>query len=585
MDQVAAIRDKIDIVALIREYIPLKKAGQNFKTNCPFHSEKTPSFVVSPQRQIWHCFGCQKGGDCFTFLMEYEHIEFPEALRILAQKAGVELTQYKFETGLASKKEKIYQINKIACEYFHYVLTKHPAGKRALEYLLEERKIKLQTINTYMLGFSPNERDALVVYLSKKKNFSKDEIIDAGLAVFYGGRLKDFFQGRLIFPLYDHRSNIIGFSGRILENSHAKSKYINTRETLVYHKGSVFFGLNLSKDAIKKANQTIITEGEFDVIACFQEGITNTVAVKGTALTEEQVNLISRFAQKITLCFDEDNAGHEAIKRSLPILEKKGLTTTVVVIPDGKDADESIKNNPIAFKNAVKKDIDIYDYLFDQALQGYSQKTAEGKKHIGDLLLPVFTHIQNEIVKEHHVRKLSNAIAISYEALVKEMEKIEKKEIIKKEIPFPTAQKSREELLEEYLIALIVQQENPYLFLEDLIYLQNVYVFHMPVYKRIIEYFFEFQKAHPSFDPKQFFASLPKELIAAFDVCFLLPLPKFADSNEYKKEVKRIIKEMRESSIKEQIKKIGDKMRTKDEDAQSELQNELLGLLDLLQKE
>ena len=216
MDEVARIREKIDIVSLISEYIPLKKAGRNFKTTCPFHNEKTPSFVVSPERQIWHCFGCGKGGDCYTFLMDYENLEFLEALRILAKKAGIELSETDFVKKDTSKKEKIYSINKIASEFYHYVLTKHNAGKKALEYLTKVRGTDPRLIETFTIGFSPNKGDVLSKYLIEKKKYNTQDLIDAGLSFTRPGRIVDFFRGRLMFPLYDHRDNIVAFSGRVL---------------------------------------------------------------------------------------------------------------------------------------------------------------------------------------------------------------------------------------------------------------------------------------------------------------------------------------------------------------------------------
>ncbi|MGH9856735.1 MAG: DNA primase, partial [Acidobacteriota bacterium] len=328
MDEVAQIREKIDIVALISEYVPLKKAGRNFKAPCPFHTEKSPSFVVSPERQIWHCFGCQKGGDCYTFLMEYERLEFPEALRLLAKRTGIELAQRGASKGLISQKERLYQANSLAKEYYHYVLTKHKAGERARSYL-KNRGITEKVMQTFMLGFSPSNGTALSQYLTQKKRFSNEEVVAAGLAFQRGQRIQDFFWGRLMFPLIDHRDNVVGFSGRLLEPKENVGKYVNTRETLIYHKGEHFYGLSVTKDAIRRADQAIIVEGEFDVISCFENGIANVVGVKGTALTESQVNLLARFAQKITFCFDGDKAGQEAIKRSLAIVEKKGITPTV----------------------------------------------------------------------------------------------------------------------------------------------------------------------------------------------------------------------------------------------------------------
>ncbi|MCL5432485.1 MAG: DNA primase, partial [Patescibacteria group bacterium] len=359
MDQVSQVREKIDIVQLISEYVPLKKAGRNFKANCPFHGEKTPSFVVSPERQIWHCFGCGKGGDCFTFLMEYESLEFPEALRILAKRVGIEIQSTHFEAGLTTKKEKIYRLNRLSLEFYHYLLTKHNVGKKALSYLIEKRKINEKIIDSFSLGFAPRVGNALVKFLIDKKKYDKEDLNEAGLMSFRRGGIFDFFAGRIIFPLFDHRDNVIGFSGRVLEDQSAQisSKYINTRETLVYHKGDVFFGLNVAKDEIKKQGRVIVMEGELDVISSVQEGIKNVIAVKGTALTENQAQLISRFAGKVSLCFDRDKAGIDAVKRSVPVLEKKGLTITVVQVPNGKDPDESIKENAFEFKNAMKNDI------------------------------------------------------------------------------------------------------------------------------------------------------------------------------------------------------------------------------------
>ena len=554
MDQVSLVREKTDLVNLIATYIPLRKLGNNFKANCPFHNEKTPSFVVSPERQIWHCFGCGKGGDCFSFLMEYEHIEFPEALRILAEKVGITLEQAEYDSSISSKKEIIYKMNAIAMEFYHYLLTKHAVGKQALAYL-ESRKIKPQTIETYMLGFAPASGTALTQYLLQKKKYKAEDLFEAGLVTKRMGRIADFFVDRLMFPLYDHRGNVIGFSGRILNANDQVAKYINTRETLVYHKGSVFFGLNSSKDAIKKAEQAIVMEGELDVIAAFQEGITNTVAIKGTALTEDQVNLISRFAKKIALCFDGDNAGQEAMKRSIPIIEKKGLLTTVIVVPNGKDPDESIKADAIAFKNAVKKDLPIYDVLLERALKKYPMQTAEGKKKIGEEVLPFISTIANEIVKEHYLRLLAKSIDTSYDVLIKEIDKIHKKEIVKQDIVITNKEKKpREEILEEYLLALLIQFPSPALLLPQLTKFITDYVWIIPSYGKVAASLKEASADNAAFTIKSFLATLPQELVAAFDTCFLLPLPDFKNDEYYAKEVQKTAEELFVVGLKRQIK-------------------------------
>lgn len=571
MDQVTEIRNKTDIVSLIQTFLPLKKAGHNFKTNCPFHGEKTPSFVVSPERQIWHCFGCGKGGDVYSFLMDFERMEFPEALRILAEKAGVQLEQKGFDTTTSSKKEIIYKLNSQAQEFYHFLLTKHKAGHQALSYLTDQRHIKLQTIGTYKLGFAPQTGTALTAYLVQKKKYNSEDLLEAGLATKRGGTIVDFFQGRVIFPLHDHRGNIIGFSGRIMVQSDFTSKYINTRETLVYHKGSVFFGLDSSKEAIKKQNKACIMEGELDVIAAFQEGVTNTVAIKGTALTEDQVNLLSRFTKNIALCLDGDAAGQEAMKRSLLVLEKKGLTTTVVVIPNGKDPDEAIKTDPIAFKKAVTHDIPVYDVLLDVLTKKHTTKTAEGKKIVGDEYLSFVYHISNEIVKEHYLRLLSKTIDVSYEALLKEMDRVQKKEVIKQEVFIPKQQGTREEIMEEYLVALLVQHASPFLLLSTIRDFVKEYQWLTPSLAKIVENLDQFVANQKSFSTKDLLAHLPQELIHTFDRCYLLTLPSFQNDDYYSQEVSKIAEDLYVLGLKRQIKSISDQIRKMDESENEEI--------------
>lgn len=548
MDEVARIREKIDIVSFISEYIPLKKAGRNFKCPCPFHNEKSPSFVVSPERQIWHCFGCAKGGDVFTFLMEYEKMEFVEALRTLAKRAGITLSEKGFDPGVSSKKDKIYSLNRLALEFYHYLLTKHAVGKNALSYLLDERKLNEGVINTFSLGFSPNEGTALCKFLIEKKKYSREDLIEAGLAIYTKGRLIDFFRGRIMFPLFDHRDNVVGFAGRVIKSQIDGSKYINSRDTLVYHKGELFFGLNIAKEEIKKQESIIIVEGELDVISCFMQGIKNVVAIKGTALTEKQALLVKRFSSKVSLCLDMDNAGFEATKRSLPILEKTGLTTTVVILPNGKDPDEAAKTNPNDLKKAVKNDIGIYDFMLSKFIEKYGKETVEGKKKITDEMLPLISNIENEIVKEHYVKKLSDEIGSSVGALSKQMEKIGKKE--KEAIFIPKIskdKKSRKEIVEEYLMALIVQSENIKVYFEKMIKDLDKYEFENDSYRKIIEK----MKQAPAFLP-----ILPQELSSSFDIWMLLPLPKFVNEETYSLELDKVIDELKNIQQRKNVVKV-----------------------------
>lgn len=566
MDEVGKVREKTDVVSLISEYIPLKKMGRNFKTVCPFHSEKTPSFVVSPERQIWHCFGCGKGGDVFTFLMEYENMEFVEALRFLAKKAGIELSETGFTPGVSSKRDKIFNLNKTALNFYHYLLTRHPVGEKALSYLIEKRKLTPALIETFSLGFSPGNGTALFSYLINKKRYKREDLADAGLTTYVSGRVLDFFRGRIMFPLFDHRDNVVGFSARLLDDIPGQSKYVNTKETLVYHKGDLFFGLNSAKDEIKNKDQAIIVEGELDVISCFANGIKNAVAIKGTALTENQAKLIARFASKITLCLDQDVAGLAASIRSLPLLEKQGLTTTIVTLVNGKDPDDALKTDPSSFKKALKNDEGIYDFLLSKFMQDFNKDEVEGKKKITDRMLPLLSNIQNEIVKEHYIRKTSREIDASEQSLQRQMEKLEKKEDSQKQSSGISKKDKRErkEIVEEYLMALIVQSSKPNEYLKQALDVLAEYEFENPVYSKIIGKLSDFLSANEKFNSSKFAFALAKELIPTFDTWFLFPLSKFEDEDLYQEELIKISKELKTLYLRKKMKEITEKLRSKD---------------------
>lgn len=563
MDQVSQIREKIDIVSFISEFITLKKAGRNFKANCPFHTEKSASFVVSPERQIWHCFGCGKGGDLYTFLMEYERLEFPEALRTLAKRAGVELINQQKNTQLLTQKELLYQINSLTKEYYHYVLLNHPAGKRALAYLLD-RGISQKIIETFMLGFAPT-RNALTKYLLSKKKFAREDLVAAGVVFQKGYDIVDFFRGRLMFPLMDHRDNVVGFAGRILDNDDTNSKYINTRETLIYHKGEQFYGLNITKDAIRRENQAIIVEGEFDVISCFEHGIANVVAVKGTALTESQVNLIGRFAQKITFCFDGDKAGQDAIKRSLAVVEKKGLTPTVIEIPGGKDPDEALKNEPGLFKKAVHEDIGIYDYLFDRTLESVAIDAIEGKKQFADQMLPIIATIKNEIIKEHYIKKVSTELDTSRESIIKELDKVQQPRPV--HVQEQQKQKrTKEELLEEYLLALIVQNPTPKIALDTAMQVLTEILPKDRAYHKIMDHLLSHFDNHTDFDGNTFGEKLPQELLPVYDTCFLVSLPAFIDEDHALDEIRKTANLLKRIYVQKKLKDVAQAIQQQEKD-------------------
>src|SRR3989339_1216632 len=379
------VKSKLNIIDIINEKVPLKKAGRNFKGLCPFHNEKTPSFMVSPDRQVFHCFGCGKGGSVIDFVMEYEHMEFPEALEELAERAGVTLTKRKSETPERKLKETLFEINHLASEFYHYILTKHRLGEKALLYL-RNRGITDKSIRTFSLGYSPNNWEGVYRFL-KKKQYDDKMLEKAGLVLSGNSGMYDRFRGRLMFTLCDHKGNVVGFSGRVLDPAIKEAKYINTSETPVYSKSNVLYGLDVTHDAIVKAGEAILMEGEIDLISSFQVGISNVVAIKGSALTEGHVHLLKRYTERVIFALDADMAGDKAARRGIDVAEGVGLDMRVAIMPGGKDPDEAAREDEVGLKKALKNAIPIYDYFIESAKKRFDLTSAFGKQKASEELL------------------------------------------------------------------------------------------------------------------------------------------------------------------------------------------------------
>lgn len=409
MDPIEEIKSKIDIVDFISQYISLKKSGSNFKALCPFHSEKTPSFFVSPEKQIWHCFGCSAGGDIFGFLIRIEHLEFPEALQILAQKAGVSLKKY--DSSLRDKKTTLYKINNLTTQVYHKILLEHPKGGKALNYLLKERKIPLDIIKKFQIGFAPSGYENLLKFL-KNKGYSKEELIESGVARrTEGGRVVDLFKERIIFPLKDHLGRIVGFSARAL-NPKDEPKYLNTPQTLIFDKSNILYGLFEGKEKIREEKSVIVCEGQMDVLACHKVRIENVVCSSGTAFTEKQISLLKKYTNKIFFAFDKDLAGEEALLRSLGLALDSEFTVKVVLLKGGKDPDEIIKKNPELFKKAAKTPLDFLDFYFSSISDKIDTVTVEGKREVLEKIFPLFKKIKNKIEQSKWLSSLASFLKV-----------------------------------------------------------------------------------------------------------------------------------------------------------------------------
>jgi DNA primase len=472
------IKSKLDIVDVIREYIPLKPAGVNFRALCPFHREKSPSFVVSPEKQIWHCFGCSKGGDIFSFVMEMDGVSFVDALRNLAPKAGVTLRRQ--DPKLTSQRNRLLDIVEYARSYYCKTLLESPKAESARKYL-NERGLTEDTIEEWQVGYSPDSWDDLINLLIKK-GYKDNEIFLAGMSVKKEGtsRFYNRFRGRIMFPINDINGNTVAFSARVSpekEEEEKMGKYINSPQTMIYDKGGIIFGLDKARQEIKKQDSVIVVEGQMDVITAHQNGYKNVVASSGTALTSEQdrdktqvelqkkqMDMLKRYSKNIFLAFDMDKAGEMAAERGIKEAMRAEMNTKVILIPEGKDPDECIKNNREEWETAVKDAKPIMEYYFNKALPHLDLKNIESINKINNYLLLKIIEIKNQVEQDFWLKKLSQKTESNEMSLRDELAKIKSKITRPKErqgvaekTEKKVIKKSREEMLSELFIALILK--------------------------------------------------------------------------------------------------------------------------------
>lgn len=559
-DQVDEVKQKTDIVSVVSEHLDLKKAGRNYKALCPFHSEKTPSFTVSPELQIFKCFGCNSSGDVFTFLQEYEGMDFPEALRMLAKRAGIRLKPAVFKD--SEGKQRLYEINNLAKKFYQYILLKHPAGRTALGYLVKERGIKPATIKTFQLGYSPERSDAIVKFLVEKKGYSKKDLDRAGLIYSRDGRVQDRFYGRVVFPLFDHRGNVVGFAGRLMpgKESGYLAKYINTAETLIYHKARMLYGLNTTRTDIKKKKQAVVVEGELDAISAWQTGIKNVVAIKGSALTQEQGRLLSRFAERIVLAMDTDLAGDAAARRGISVAEDAGLGVRVAKLGKYKDPDEMVQKNPKRFVSAVEEAVGVWDFIVDSIFSQHSKDTGTGMAKISREIIPVLASISDKIVQAHYVEMVAKRLSVPVSAVTVQVEGLkdrrQKQKKAVEEIARPQV-KQRRELLEERLLSIAFSLD-PKILLDKKI----TPLIKTPLARRIFEEYKNYSKKEKDFDPSDFTQNLPNELVEGFADIIIKEVPSLERGSVSKqKELEIIKRELKILSVKVKLGQLAEEIR------------------------
>ena len=436
------IKNRLDIVDFISEYVHLKHAGQNWKGLCPFHTEKTPSFTVSPSKQIYHCFGCNSGGDIFSFLVKYENVSFPEAVNILAKKAGVTLKISQKDAFKTGEKEVLLNIHKDAVSFFQ----QHLAGNEKAKQYFNKRGIDIKAQKLFSLGYAPKTWDALLNYLTGK-GYKTDVIKKAGLVTQGTKGVYDTFRDRIMFPIYDLKGDVIAFGGRSINGD--DPKYLNSPETLIFNKRMVLYGLQRAKESIKETGYALFMEGYLDVITAHINGFSNAVAPLGTAFTQEHAKLIKRFVGDVILVFDSDDAGRKAAKNAANILFESGLNVKIITFPDQEDPDSFLrKNGKEAFQKLLDDPISIIDFYM--LLKG-------DRRSIAHEAIQTISIISDRVLQGYYVKMLSEKLRINEFFIIEELKKLKKNNKGQETKPVSKAPSRPKSLDEIYIIKLLLQ--------------------------------------------------------------------------------------------------------------------------------
>jgi len=426
-DKLEEIKDRVSIVEVISDYVSLKKAGKNYKGLCPFHSEKTPSFMVNEEKQIFHCFGCNTGGNVFNFLMKMDRLSFPEAARGLARRYGIDLPKIKISEADKEenlKREWLFELNELAASYYHNLLINEKEGKEAREYL-RQRGIGNDVIIDHRVGYAQNSWDGLLKFLLKKR-VPLSRVSEVGLIIpkkaqgFY-----DRFRGRMIFPIININGKVIGFGGRVLDNT--LPKYLNSPESSIYNKSNSLYGLKVAKDFIRSEDKVIVVEGYFDLLSLNQYGIKNVAATLGTSLTTGHIRILRRYTNNIITVFDADEAGEKAAARSLDILLKHGASPKIAVLPSGFDPDSFVKKvGEEGFKEIIAGSMPLIEFAINEVIKRHDASSVEGKVKIIEDVTPILAKIENKIERDIYIQRVSNRLGIKEDTIVSQLRKTKK---------------------------------------------------------------------------------------------------------------------------------------------------------------
>ncbi|MFA4818654.1 MAG: DNA primase [Patescibacteria group bacterium] len=580
-DVIQQIKARLDIIDVVGEYVRLKQAGQNWKGLCPFHNEKTPSFMVSRERQIWHCFGCNSGGDIFEFIQRLESMDFPEALEMLARRAQVTLD--KVSPAESSQRLRLLHALEKAQMFFQEQLLKSSLAQTVRAYL-RERQITDDSINTFGIGYSLPEWDKLSNYL-RQQGFTINELVAAGLALKSerGPGIYDRFRERLMFPIADAQNRIVGFGGRVLTAEAKEAKYINSPQGPAYNKSFLVYNLNRAKSYIKEAGYAVLVEGYMDVIGVWQAGTKNVVATSGTALTPDQIKLIKRYTNEIRIAFDADLAGRSASERGIDLALQAEMEVKVIILPFGKDPDECARQDTAAWQAAVAQALPIVDYAFKTVLKEVDVATREGKKVAANRLLKAISKLPDPVEQDYYLKQLARVISTDELALRQKFAQLtptKNTAVESAATPLPNIDRPR--LMSERLLALLIK------FKRDWNELMANLPFEMlagkdlsELYKRLMIYYNKVQ----DFDIDEFRSELWAEadLVRQFDALGMMGERDFADYDETAavKEAQNLLIQLRRHYFSNELKQLS--LSIKDAEKRGS-QEELASLLDHFNK-
>jgi len=546
-EKVSEIRDRANILEVVSDYVSLKKAGKNYRGLCPFHSEKTPSFMVNEAKQMFHCFGCGEGGDVFAFLMKVEHYSFPQAIEQLAKRYGVSLPSREMTPGQKkemAKKNLLFQINQIASEYYHRLLTQGRDGEEARRYLAQ-RGIGKEMIEDHRLGYSLDRWDGLVQHLRDKK-VSLELAWELGLILPKRSEgWYDVFRGRVIFPIFDLHRQVVGFGGRIIQTG--QPKYLNSPESAIYHKGETLYGLQVAKGYLSERECAIICEGYFDLLTLHRYGFKNSVATLGTALTTQHIRLLKRYTKNLITVFDSDQAGVQATLRTLPLFLEEDVFGKMVLLPKGEDPDTFLRKGGVKdFEKRVQEAIPLIDFFFDQLMRRYDPKSIEGKVKMAQEGVQLIAKVGDPIRRDFYLKSLAERMEVK-ESILYDLLRSSPKQRVKVQEEFKRQSMGEKNFprSEELLVRLMIHHPR---FIALISGEGVIMEFESPLLRKIAETLEHLYQRKGRVDPKEALGFFEEDIQKRF--CQLVFQDEAFEEDQIEKMVRDCIQKIQERRFK-----------------------------------